>query len=253
MNSRLFVLILLLLLTGLGWSTNAQTVPLAAGVVLSASRATVQNTNLTEGATIFSGDLLRTQDGGQLQVRAGKLQLVLAESSSMRVFKQQSRILVEVETGKVTYSTTADSQDLILYGQDLKVVPPTGQAAVGQINIVSRCHITVSAIKNTLEVTSGKETKTIAESKSYSVTSEIGVDYKDSWVPVLTDYPEYPNDAPYHKSHSHGACAPAYLENTRKPPLLGVGQGHFREIVIGIVLVTTIPPIIKAHESPDRP
>src|SRR5262249_23602895 len=105
-----------------------------------------------------------------------------------------------------------------------------------------------------LEAKSGRETKLIEETKSFSVTSELSVVYKDNWQPVLENYPDFPREAEYHRTHDHAACAAAPIRETaNRGPIRAVGTGHFKEIVGGIVLLGTIPPIIKALESPDRP
>jgi hypothetical protein len=85
------------------------------------------------------------------------------------------------------------------------------------------------------------------------VTSEIGVEYQDSWQPVPADYPEFPHDAQYHHSHGHAACPAAYANQNRNPLKPPLGDGHFHEIAIGIVLVTTIIPVWKSLESPHKP
>jgi len=100
-------------------------------------------------------------------------------------------------------------------------------------------------------VTSGRETRTIQETKSFRVLSEFGVDYRDSWQPVLTDYPEFPRDAEYHKSHSHVAC-PAGLWQAAKAPVPGAGS-HFAEVVGGTLAILTWIGVDEALESADRP
>jgi hypothetical protein len=220
-----------------------------AGVVTVASNATIGNGAVSEGATVFSGDLLKTGDQGHLSLQSGTVQLVLGENSSARVFKNLNRILVEIERGTLVYTTKGANEDLMLFALDIRIVPKTGVPAAGQISIVSRCDVSVTAVRSTIDVTSGREAKTIEETKSFRVFSDVGVDYRDSWQPVLTDYPDYPRDAEYHRSHSHVACAAAPYQ----APISALGQGHFREIAMGIAVLIGIPPIIKALESPDRP
>ena len=221
----------------------------SAGVVTGASNATVGSGSVSEGATVFSGELLKTGDHGRLNVQSGSVQLVLGENTSVRVFKNLNRTLVEIERGTLTYTARGASEDLTLFALDIQFVPKTSFPASGQISIVSRCDVNVTAIRSTVEATSGRETRTIEETKSFRVISEMGVDYRDSWHPVLSDYPEYPREAEYHRSHSHVACPAAPW----KSPVSALAQGHFREIAIGIAVIIGVPPIIKAFESPDRP
>jgi hypothetical protein len=232
-------------------SAQQQLVPVC--IVSAAQNATLGGTNLSVGSTAFSGDLLATGDNGQLQLQCKSVRFTLAANTSSRVFQLGARIIVELEKGTLMYADPGDSLDLTLYSQDLRIVPQTSQPAMGEIHVPNRCHIDVKAIKSTIDVTSGRETKTIEETKSYEVTSEIGVEYRDSWKPVERDYPEYPRDAEYHHSHGHVACAAAAAPQSARPPLQALGEGHFKELVIGIGAIFIIPPIIKALESPDRP
>lgn len=233
---------------------HAQQVPPAiqTGIVTLAQGATNGGSAITEGATVYSGDLLKTGDNGRLQVQVGTIQFILTGNSSARIFHAGNRTLVEVERGTLAYSVRGTHENLILYAQDIKFVPRTNAPAVGQIDISNRCSIIVTSTKSTIDVTSGKETRTIEESKSFRATSEVGVDYDDKWQPVLTDYPEYPREADYHHSHGHVACPAAYVAQPHHAPLAG-GAGHFTELTAGAVGVITAIVVHKALESPDRP
>jgi hypothetical protein len=225
--------------------------PSPAGAVTVAANATIGNAPLTEGATIFSGDPLKTGDNGRLQVQAGSVQFTLADNTSARIFRDENRILVELERGTILYNTKGANEDLRIFALDVRLVPHTNGPAQGQVHIVSRCDVDTTAVRGQIDITSGRESKTVEESKSYRVTSAVGVDYKDSWQPIPADYPDYPHDAAYHRSHGHVACA---ADIPRKTPVAGMGGGaHIIELTGGIIAILTIPPIIKAFESPDRP
>jgi hypothetical protein len=233
-------------------SAAAQTLS-PAGVVVVAQAAQVGNTTLTQGSTVFSGDLLRTGDKGATQVQVKQVRIALGGNSSMRIFRQDERIVVELEAGALTYAAPGAGENVTIFAQDVKFVPDTSISAEGQITVKSRCELSATAVRSKLEATSGRETRTIEESKSFSVTSEIGVAYQDSWQPVPADYPEFPRDAQYHHSHSHAACPATYTNQTNnkiKPP---INDGHFREIATVLVLGPTIPIIIGALESPHKP
>jgi hypothetical protein len=222
-------------------------------MVVAAQAAQVGNTTLTPGATAFSGDLLTTRDNGLIQVHVKQVRLALGENSSMRIFRQEERTVIELERGVLTYSAPGTGESITVYAQDVKFVPDTSRPAEGQISVQSRCELNASAVRSTIAATSGRETKIIEESKSFSVTSEIGVEYRDSWQPVPADYPDFPRDAQYHHSHSHAACAVAYNTQSHNPIKPPIGDGHFREIAVGIIAVSSSIPIIKALESPHKP
>jgi hypothetical protein len=231
---------------------RAQQLP-QAGIVTQASNATDDNTSITDGATVYSGDLLKTSDTGRLQVQVGTIQFTLGGSSTARIFHDGTRTLVEVARGTLAYSVRGVNENLILYAQDMKIVPRTNVSAAGQIDITTRCSVTVTSTRSPIDVTTGKESHTIEESKSFRVTSEIGVDYRDNWQPVLTDYPEFPREADYHHSHGHVACPAGYLNQAAQKAPIAAGSGHFVEVVGGAVGIITGVLVHKAFESPDRP
>jgi hypothetical protein len=219
------------------------------GVVTNSINAMIGSAAVSEGATVFSGDLLRTGDQGRLNVQSGTVQFVLGQNSSARIFRNGTRTIVEIERGTLAYTTNGPNEDIFLFALDVRIVPKTVLPAAGQVSILSRCDVSVTAIRSTIDVTSGRETKTVEESRSFRVISDFGVDYRDSWQPVLSDYPEYPREAEYHRSHGHVACPAA----VRQAPVSALAGGRFREIAIGIALIVTIPAVHELFESPDRP
>jgi len=223
-----------------------------AGVVTVAAGATLGSQEVTVGSTVYSGDLLKTSDDGHLNVQSGTVQIALGPNTYVRIFHYQSRWIVEVERGAVNYSAKGVNEDLTLFVLDIRLVPKTSIPASGRVNIVSRCDVYVNAVRSTIEVTSGRETKTIEETKSFRVLSEFGVDYRESWQPILADYPEYPRDAEYHKSHAHVACA-AGVWQAAKSPVSALGSGHFQEIIGGAVGAITWFAVHEALESAERP
>jgi hypothetical protein len=240
------------LLVCLAGTASAQTLT-PAGVVTAAQAARAGSSAVSEGATIFSGDLLKTEGNGSIQVQAGKIKLALGENSSMRIFRQENRTIVELERGLVSYAASGTGESITLYAQDVKFVPDTTKPASGQITIRSRCELGAAAVRSSMEITSGKESKTLEESKSFTVTSEVGIDYRDSWTPMLSDYPDFPREAAYHHSHAHTACPAAFLNHAHRPPLSALATGHFRELAIGVTAVVTAIVVDEALESPDRP
>jgi hypothetical protein len=221
------------------------------GVVTVSSRATLGNQAVTVGATVYSGDLLKTEDEGRLNVQAGTVQIALGPNTSMRLFRDVNRMIVELEHGSIAYSARGTNEDLTIFALDVRLVPRTNVPASGQVDIVSRCDVLVTASRSSVDVTSGRETRTIQETKSFRVLSEFGVDYRDSWQPVLADYPDFPRDAEYHKSHSHVAC-PAGVWQAAKAPV-PAGGSHFAEIVGGSLAIITWIAVDEAFESADRP
>src|SRR5258708_1136388 len=233
------------------WPVSAQEVG-QAGVVTFANDASIGIATASNGSTIFSGDLLKTAEAGRLQIQSGTVQFVLDARSAARIFKTGDRVLVELEQGSLAYSAKGGSENLMVFAQDIKFAPRTTELAVGQITIVSRCDVQASPSRSSLEVTSGKETRTIDANKSYSVIPPFGVDYNDSWKPTVQDYPEYPRNADYHRSHNHIACSPGD-QKTQKLPRSPAKEGPFILKATTIVAVPSAIILWKALESPDKP
>jgi hypothetical protein len=122
--------------------------PSPAGMITSASNARI-GSGVLNGTTIFSGDLLKTAEGGRLQVQSGTVQFVFGPNSSARIFRTASQLLVELERGSVFYSAKGVSENLILFAQDIKFVPQTTEPAVGQITSASRCDVRASPSRST--------------------------------------------------------------------------------------------------------
>jgi hypothetical protein len=200
-----------------------------------ADHATASRAQLIAGTDIFNGELLQTANDGGLIVQCNSVKLALAANGSMRIFQTGPTTSVELEGGIVAYSTAGRSEDLTIYGLDVKVVPDTRQATLGQVNMPSHCQLSVQSTKGTVAVTSAKETRVVEESKGYDVTPAFGVDYSEDWHPVPTDYPDFPREAKYHESHHHVACTAAPYQNTTPVHALGASQFHEMEIAGGLV------------------
>lgn len=221
-----------------------------AGVVTLSNRALLAGSSVSAGATIFSGDLVATEEDGQIQVQAGRIKLALQPQSSFRVFRAGETVVVELERGTLTYSTAA-GDDLIIYALDTRLVPERAGGGTGQVTVVSRCEMKATSQTHTLEVTVGKETKTIEETKTFSVRSEFGVEYSNSWKPVPADYPEFDPNSSYHRSHSHSACGLVAKEAGSAPK--AALSSHFKVAAAAVAIGVTCLVVCLDFESPDKP
>ncbi len=70
----------------------------------------------------------------------------------------------------------------------------------GLVTVFSPCKMHVTRVAGEIVVTSGTETRTVAEKETYSVIPEVSV------VLAVRTY-IWPNDPTYHQSHAHKACA----------------------------------------------
>jgi len=222
----------------------------AAGVVLQANRAQIAGAAVSSGASVFSGDLLVTDEEGQLQVQVGRSKVVLQPSSSLRLFRSGTQSVVELERGTMNYATSGTGEELVIYALDVRLVPLRTAPTAGQVTVVSRCEVRATSQTQTLDVTSGKETKTIEETKTYTVRSDFGVEYHDSWKPVPADYPDFDPNSTYHRSHSHGPCGLADVPRQAPAPAL---SSHFKVAAAIIAGGVTCIILCRDFESPDKP
>jgi hypothetical protein len=223
----------------------------SAGVVIQANRAQIGGASLSSGASVFSGDLLVTDEEGQVQIQAGRAKVVLQPNSSLRLFRSAGQTVVELERGIINYATSGTGEELVIFALDVRLVPLRTAPATGQVTIVSRCEVRATSQTSTLDVTSGKETKTVEETKTYSVRSDFGVEYHDSWKPVPADYPDFDPNSYYHRSHSHGPCGLADVPH--QAPASAMSSTHFK---IGAAIVgggVTCLILCRDFESPDKP
>lgn len=235
------VFILLALGTRLRAQTQAGAVPL--GLIAKAVSAHVGNGAATEGATIFSGDYLSTDDSGSLQVRAGALAVELQPNSAAHIYRAPYGVVVELNRGSVLYTTPGGAENVVVVASDVRVTPVLTLADFGRVSIEDECNVDVQSEKGQTNVQSGSESKLIEQGKSYRVRAENSLNYR-----------EYvsPDDNDYHRYHEHKPCAAAYQTWKTARPIAG-GSSKFLYLAGATAVIVTTIPIIKASESPSRP
>lgn len=227
--------------------------PEPAAVVTLVTDATVGIAPVSVGSTIFSGDAIKTGAAGQLQMRAGAMQFVLEPNSAARIFKANDRIILELEQGTIGYTTNGAAENLTIFAQDIKFAPHTNEPAVGRVSIISPCSVRATAARGSIDATSGTENKLIEAGKSYAVLPENAVQYSGAWKPQVSDYPDYPRDAEYHRSHNHVSCVAKESKANGRSPVSAGNPGHFNQVLVGAIGVVAVVALHKALESPDKP
>jgi hypothetical protein len=221
--------------------SSAQNAPL--GVVQQANRAHLGQGAITEGTTIYAGEMLSTEAGGALELRVASSRFGLLENSQASFYPRPKGSAAELSGGTLTFRRDAGGADIEVVASEVRIVPEGEGAVMGQVTVVSPCKITVTSFLGPLHVTSGTETHTIKEKESYSVIPEVSV--LDVRVHISPDDPEY------HQSHTHKACAAPHTARSRAP--LAAGTSRFLLIAATTVGVATVIAISEAWESPDRP
>jgi hypothetical protein len=186
----------------------------ALGLVTQSSGGRVNTAATSVGTTIYSGDRLSTDANGMLGGRFGSVQLLLPGSSATFVGQEGPLLTAALQQGSLAF-TVESGGVFVLTAADVRVRPQTSALTVGQVTL-EECAVVVTSRSQALEVTAGKETKIVETGQSYRVVLDTG-------------------------------CG----KNANQPP---VAAAYSRFILIPIVVgAVTIPPIIGAFESPDRP
>ncbi len=218
----------------------AQDAPL--GVVLQANLAHVKESAVSEGSTVYAGEELSTEVGGSLDLRIANSRFSLAASSRVHFYPGTSGGVAELSDGTLTFRREAGADGVEVVASDVKIVPKGDGPVTGQVTIFSPCKITVTSLLGELEVTAGKETRTVAEKESYEVFPEMSV------VGVRTYIS--PDDPAYHESHSHQACVAPKSPNN---------SGRFTKIAaaaalgVGAIIIASKLGSHPSVESPDKP
>jgi len=215
-----------------------------AGVVLEADRTQMGNSQITAGASVFSGDVLSTDSEGHAQVRIGQTRFQLLPDTEAAFLSTERGPVAELRRGSLIVSDNA-SESFRVYASDVLVVPTSDRPILGQITIESPCEVKITSEKGRLASTVGRETKTIEEAHSYSVRPEYSV--RDTRMPAIS-----PDDDAFHRGHNHATCAAAPQNHATKGPI-APANSHFTVLVGGLVGVITIIGVKEALESPDRP
>lgn len=141
------------------------------GLVIQAQSAQVDNAVAAIGTTVYSGDAVETQSGGSLRLRLGSSQLYLMASSAATLAQNAATPQVHVLRGTVGMSTIAPDQ-LELQTPLGIVRAANGQAAYGQVRIVSPQELVITSYRGDLLIDRDGEERTIEAGKSYDVTLE---------------------------------------------------------------------------------
>jgi hypothetical protein len=221
--------------------TGVQRAPL--GVVQQANRARLGPSTVTEGATLYAGEMLSTDTEGLLELQIGSLRFGLPESSEAAFYPRTNGSVSELARGTLTFKRDTGGADLEIVASDVRIVPEGDGAVMGQVTIVSPCKVRITSLLGQLDVVSGKEKRTIKEKETYSVMPEVSV--LDVQARIS------PDDVDYHRSHSHKACAAGYFPRLGSPG--GAGSSRFLLLAGTVAGVATGVGIYLATESPDKP
>jgi len=221
----------------------AQEAPL--GVVQQASHASLKQRPVSDGATVFSGEELSTDVGGVLAASVGGTGVRLLESSRAFIYRGASGPIAESIQGTLVFRKEASGQSLTIVASDVRIVSRGDGPVTGQVLLMSPCQIRVTTVAGQLDVTSGKETKTIAEKETYSVVPH------DSVIPVRAGVS--PDQPGYHESHSHNVCGEERRNKNWAGTPKSPSTSSFLKLAGAGAIIATIVLILRSEESPSHP
>jgi hypothetical protein len=240
-----FIVAIALVLSFLSILAPAQTPPspnLALGLVAKSVSAHLGNAAASEGATVYSGDYLSTEDTGSLLVRVGALSLELQASSAAHIYRAPYGAIVELNHGTVIYTTPGGHDNIVIVASDVRVTPVLSLADLGRVSMDDPCNITVYSQRGQVNVQVGSESRLVEEGKAYRVRPENEISYREYLSPDASDY---------HRYHDHRPCAPLEMVKGKLP--LAPGQSRFVYVAAGVTAGVTWWAVSEALESPARP
>ena len=222
----------------------AQTPPAnpALGLVAKSVSGHIGDAAASEGATVYSGDYLSTEDAGSMLVRVGPLSLELQGSSAVHIYRAPYGAIVELNRGTVVYTTPGTRENIVIVASDVRVTPVLSLADLGRVSMDDPCEITVYSQRGQVNVQVGSESHLIEEAKAYRVRAVNELSYRKYLSPDASDYHDY---------HEHRPCAP--VEMAKGKPPLAPGHSRFLYVAVGVAGIATVWGVDEALESPNRP
>jgi hypothetical protein len=221
----------------------------ASGVVIDAEGAHVGEAPISQGASLFAGDVVDTDSEGHAQLRVRQTRFELIGQSKGAFFAAPNGAVAILRHGTMVVALTSPSETFEIFASDVRIVPKGPGPYLAQITMNSDCDLQIKVQKGSLEATAGKETKTLEESHAYDVIPEVSVN--DTRNPAIS-----PDEATFHRGHSHASCALAAKFDS-KPTF--AGNSHFK-IIAGVIAAGILIPVIlhttgqnNAPESPFVP
>lgn len=139
------------------------------GVVLVAGNARLGTVSAAQGADVYSGDVLATDPGGTLRVKAGSSQFYLASSSSAALSQRDHLIRMHLLAGTAGFSLAGMGWFEVETPVGI-VRAAGGQRAFGEVRIAGPRQIFVVAYHGDLLVGGNGEERTVKEGEAYNVS-----------------------------------------------------------------------------------
>src|SRR6202049_377972 len=172
----------------------------AAGVVLDTVMAHVGESNLTNGSSLYSGDVVSTESEGHVQLRIRQTRFELIGQSDGAFFAGANGAVAALRRGTRVVALNNPSESFEGLSSDHHILPKKDRPVIAEITLNSTCDVQIKVVHGNLDATTGKETKTLEEGHAYDVTPEFSVN--DLRNPAIS-----PDASEYHRGHQHTTCA----------------------------------------------
>lgn len=144
--------------------TNAA--PIA--VIVLATSAHVGKANAAGGTTVYPGDTLDTEPGGELRLTVGAGQVYLLSDSAANIQRSGSVMQAALVHGTVGFSSLTDRQFQIVTPEGI-IEAAGGLPAYGQVTTTAHNDIVISAYSGSLMLHRGAQTLIVQPGQSYYV------------------------------------------------------------------------------------
>jgi hypothetical protein len=141
--------------------------PLA--IIALADHAHVGHVNASSGTTVYPGDSLDTEPGGELRLVVGTGQVYLLSDSAANLHRQSAVLRASILRGTVGFSGLP-SQQFVIDTPEGAVHAANGLPAYGQVTITGPKDIVVSAYTGALVVERGDQRLVVNAGQAYYVS-----------------------------------------------------------------------------------
>lgn len=170
---------------------NNQTNATPFAVIVLATSAHVGKANAASGTTVYPGDTLDTEPGGQLRLTVAGGQIYLLSDTAANIMRSGSTLQAALVRGTIGFSSLNDQQFQIVTPEGI-VEAADGLPAYGQVTAVAHNDIVISAYSGSVVLHRGAQTLVVQSGRSYYV----------ELVPDSEPFPDRPRRRPCDRQDS---------------------------------------------------
>lgn len=204
------------------WGTS----PAGVGTVVSAERAHVGTAAASVGTTVFTGDRLDTEQGGNLQLRAGAARLLLTGASGVTWGAEGATPTATLTRGGAVFST-ANARAFALRAGTAILRPQSDEPTVGNVTMLGPKELVVRCSRGALTIAVEDDVRVISEGTAYRVVLDPDAAARIGETPTPASWGQ------------------------RQP--IKAGKSKFIWYAIAFTALVTWFAVSEALESPDRP